>query len=180
MIINRADRDNFEEEYHEEILGMLDLQNENGYLFQPEERTLLRFLVEERRVLLFKEAPKDGMSKSFIAEASENHIIECINQIQFVKSRQIANIISENAKLAIRDFIDQITQNSSRKIEVICQEIIRGYQGRLDKVNKNINAVVQLKADVIRLEEKIKNAEKEQIIEILQSELPRNKTQDFE
>lgn len=63
---------------------------------------------------------------------------------------------------------------------MICQEIIRGYQGRLDKVNKNINAVVQLKADVIRLEEKIKNAEKEQIIEILQSELPRNKTQDFE
>jgi hypothetical protein len=36
MIINRAGRDNSEEDYHQEILRMVALKNENGPLFLDE------------------------------------------------------------------------------------------------------------------------------------------------
>ena len=53
--------------------------------------------------MLFHQALKSNKDKSYICE---NKIMECITKIDFMKSRHIKNIISENAKLAIRDFID--------------------------------------------------------------------------
>jgi hypothetical protein len=43
-----------------------------------------------------------------------------IKNSSFVKSKHILNILSESAKLAIRDFIDEITNKSNIKIEAIC------------------------------------------------------------
>ena len=39
-----------------------------------------------------------------------------IKRSSFVKSKHILNILSESAKLAIRDFIDEITAKSNIKI----------------------------------------------------------------
>ncbi len=46
--------------------------------------------------------------------------MKTIKGSSFVKSKHILNILSESAKLAIRDFIDEITAKSNIKIEQIC------------------------------------------------------------
>lgn len=78
MIINRAGRENSEEDYHEEILRMIALKNENGHLFETEERKFLEFLVMKRRILLFKQAAKENRDKKFVVEGSEHRIMDCI------------------------------------------------------------------------------------------------------
>ena len=50
----------------------------------------------------------------------EKAIMQKINNSQYVKSKHIRNILSESAKLSIRDFIDEITTRSNYKIELIC------------------------------------------------------------
>lgn len=56
------------------------------------------------RVLLFKRAGKS--SSSFQAGDNERNIMRCIKEMSYVRSKHIQNIISESAKLSIRDFID--------------------------------------------------------------------------
>lgn len=65
--------------------------------------------------------------------------------MQFVKSRHIQNILSESAKLAIRDFIDEITSRSNLKIENICAEIIEMYTVRVHDLGRDINGIISLK-----------------------------------
>ena len=50
---------------------------------------------------------------------------------------------------------------------------------RVSKVGKNIKGLIDIKEEVINLAEEIKSAEKEEIVVILQRELPDNKIQDF-
>lgn len=73
------------------------------------------FLMFKKRILLFKQAGRAGKSQ-FEASESERGILRVIKEMQFVKSRHIQNILSESAKLAIRDFIDEITARSNNKI----------------------------------------------------------------
>lgn len=70
IIINRAGRDNTEEDYHQEIQKMITLKNENGYLFQDEERRFIEFMISKRRILLFKQAAKENRDRTFVAEGS--------------------------------------------------------------------------------------------------------------
>lgn len=42
-----------------------------------------------------------------------------IRKSDFVKSRHISNIVSESAKIAIRDYIDDVTLRSNAKIEKV-------------------------------------------------------------
>lgn len=153
IIINRAGRENSEKDYHDEILRMIQLKNENGHLFQDEERRFLEFIINKNRVLLFKQAAKENRDKSFVAEASEKRILDCIKNLSYVKSRHIQNILSESAKLAIRDFIDEITQRSNYKIELICAQIVETYSQKVQNLGRDVNAIIQLKEEVIRLAE---------------------------
>jgi len=59
----------------------------------------------KKRVLLFKQAGKNN-NTNFTPTQEENNILGCIKSMNYVKSRHIENILSESAKLAIRDFID--------------------------------------------------------------------------
>lgn len=43
-----------------------------------------------------------------------------IKSTKAIKTRKIKNILSESAKLAIRDFIDQLADRSNSKIEELC------------------------------------------------------------
>lgn len=45
---------------------MCDLSNERGSLFSPEEQGFLRFLVNDNRILLFKEPLKEDKNKVFV------------------------------------------------------------------------------------------------------------------
>lgn len=84
-----------------------------------------------------------------------------IKRSDFVKSKHILNILSESAKLAIRDFIDEITAKSNIKIEAICSEIVSGYLMRVSRVGRDIRGLIDIKEEVINLAEEIKSAQKE-------------------
>jgi hypothetical protein len=110
---------------------------------------------------------------------SELTIMRTIRNSSYVKSRHILNILSESAKLAIRDFIDEITNKSNIKIEAICGEIVSSYTIRVSKVGKDVRGLIDIKEEVINLAEEIKSAQKEDIVKILQREMPEGKVQDF-
>lgn len=46
-----------------------------------------------------------------------------IRRSDFVKSKHILNIVSESAKIAIRDYIDNLTMKTDSKVEKISAEI---------------------------------------------------------
>jgi hypothetical protein len=125
-------------------------------------------MISRNRILLFKQAAKENRDRTFTAEGSENRIMDCIRGCQYVKSRHIQNILSESAKLAIRDFIDEITTRSNYKIELICAQIVDIYSQKVHNLGRDVNAIIALKEEVIRLAEEIKSAQKEGIIDILQ------------
>lgn len=95
---------------------MAELSNERGHLFEPEEQNFLNFLVNNDRILLFKQPLREDRNKKFIPSENERKIMPTIKKSSFVKSKHILNILSESAKLAIRDFIDEITNKSNLKI----------------------------------------------------------------
>ena len=92
-----------------------------------------------------------------------------------MRSRHILNILSESAKLAIRDFIDEITNQSNIKIETICTEIVDVYTGRVREMGRDVRGLIGIKEEVIGLAEEIKSADKIDIVKILQRELRSNK-----
>jgi hypothetical protein len=61
--------------------------------------------------------------------------------------------LSESAKLAIRDFIDDITAKSNLKIEAICSEIVSSYSLKVSKTGKDVKGLINLKEEVINLAE---------------------------
>lgn len=132
---------------------MIELKNENGHLFQDEERRFLEFIIKKNRILLFKQAAKENRDRTYVPEDTEKRILDCIKNSSYVKSRHIQNILSESAKLAIRDFIDDITQRSNYKIELICAQILDIYSQKVHSLGRDVNAIIQLKDEVIRLAE---------------------------
>jgi len=72
--------------------------------------------MDNNRILLFKQPRKEDKNKKFIPSENELNIMKSIKNSSFVKSKHILNILSESAKLAIRDFIDEITNKSNVKI----------------------------------------------------------------
>ena len=46
-----------------------------------------------------------------------------IKRSDFVKSRHILNIVSESAKIAIRDYIDNLTLKTNDKVQKIAADI---------------------------------------------------------
>jgi hypothetical protein len=84
-----------------------------------------------------------------------------IKDLQFVKSKHIQNILSESAKLAIRDFIDEITSRSNNKIELICAEIVEMYSVKVQKLGSDINGIILLKEEIIKLAEEMKSSRQE-------------------
>lgn len=97
------------------------------------------------RILLFKQPRKEDKNQKFVPSENENSILRTIKYCNFVKSKHILNILSESAKLAIRDFIDDITSKSNVKIEAICGEIISNYSLKVSKTGKDVQGLLNLK-----------------------------------
>lgn len=68
-----------------------------------------------------------------------------LKNLQYVKSKHIQNILSESARLSIRDFIDEITKKSNFKIELICTEIVNGYAARILSAGRDIEKIMEMK-----------------------------------
>ncbi len=62
--------------------------------------------MDNNRIVLFKQPRKEDKNKKFTPGDNELSIMRTIKTSSYVKSRHILNILSESAKLAIRDFID--------------------------------------------------------------------------
>jgi hypothetical protein len=88
-------------------------------------------------------------------------MLKVIKDMQYVKSKHIQNILSESAKLAIRDFIDEITSRSNNKIELICAEIVDMYSVRVQKLGSDIKGIISLKDEIIKLAEEMKSCRQE-------------------
>lgn len=65
-----------------------------------------------------------------------------IKNSDFVKSRHILNIVSESAKIAIRDYIDEVTLRSNTKIEKVSQQITENVSERVNNAGKNIHELL--------------------------------------
>ena len=135
--------------------------------------------MDNNRILLFKQPRKEDKNKKFIPSQNELSIMKSIKNSSFVKSKHILNILSESAKLAIRDFIDEITNKSNVKIQAICGEIVSLYSLRVSKIGRDVRGLIDIKEEIINLAEEIKSAQKEDIVKILQRELPEGRVQDF-
>ena len=92
--MNKADRDLSAADYHKEIMKMCMLKNARGTLFEEEEQNFLKFLVNNNRILLFKQPLKEDKNKPFIPTQHEKGIINAIKRCDFVKSKHILNILS--------------------------------------------------------------------------------------
>jgi hypothetical protein len=116
--------------------------------------------MDNNRIVIFKSPRKEDKNKPFIPCDSDKNILKTIKTSSFVKSKHILNILSESAKLAIRDFIDEVTARSNIKIEAICAEIVSSYSLRVSRVGKDVRGLIDIKEEVIRLAEEIKAAQK--------------------
>lgn len=116
LIINRADKDLDIENYCKEIRKMAQLKNERGFLFGEEEQQFLNYLVENKRIKLFKTPQKKDKDTVFVPTIYEADIMPSIKNSDFVKSKHILNIVSESAKIAIRDYIDNLTIRTNGKV----------------------------------------------------------------
>jgi hypothetical protein len=101
--------------------------------------------MDNNRIVLFKQPRKEDKNKKFVPSDCELSIMRTIKNSNFVRSKHILNILSESAKLAIRDFIDEITNKSNIKIESICAEIISMYSMRVSKMGKDVRGLIDIK-----------------------------------
>lgn len=95
---------------------MAQLKNQRGYLFCEEEQDFLNYLVDNNRIKLFKMPLKKDKDKPFEPTEFEKNIMPSIKKSDFVKSKHILNIVSESAKIAIRDYIDNLTIRTNDKV----------------------------------------------------------------
>lgn len=59
-----------------------------------------------------------------------------IKSSDYVKSRHISNIVSESAKIAIRDYIDNLTLKTNEKVEKISSDITQKVLKRFNQAGK--------------------------------------------
>lgn len=121
------------------------LKNERGYLFGEEEQAFLNYLVENNRVKLFKMPTKQDKDKPFVPTKFEQDILPSIRRSDFVKSRHILNIVSESAKIAIRDYIDSLTMKTDNKVEKISAEISHKVVQKFTEAGKKIPVLLEIK-----------------------------------
>ena len=79
--------------------------------------------MKENKVCLFKQAEKEKAGKPL--EFEQTNLTNLIKDANYVKSKKIKNIISESAKLAIRDLIDKLSSEADSKISTLCESLIR-------------------------------------------------------
>jgi len=76
-------------------------------------------LVRQQRIVLFRGASKADQGLTFRIEKSDQ-LMSKIKDSKAIRTRRIKNILSEGAKLAIRDFIDQLANSTNEKVEELC------------------------------------------------------------
>lgn len=55
----------------------------------------------------------------------EENLLKLIRDTNFVKSKKIKNIISESAKLSIREYVDRLAIDAEEKIRKFARDLIK-------------------------------------------------------
>lgn len=140
----------------------------------------MNFLVDDNRIKIFKTPLKKDKNKEFIPTEYERDIMPSIRRSDFVKSRHILNIVSESAKIAIRDYIDDVTLRSNTKIERVAEEIANNVTERVNKAGKVIPDLLMIKDEVMNLAEEVKVQSGQNILSIIKRELTELNEAEFE
>lgn len=140
----------------------------------------LNFLCDNERIKLFKTPLKKDKGKPFQPTEYEMDIFPSIKKSDFVKSRHILNIVSESAKIAIRDYIDDVTIRSNAKIERVSAQICEKVNHRLAQAGKQISVLIQIKQDIMNLAEEVKQQSGQNILSIIKREVPDSQDSDFQ
>lgn len=77
---------------------------------------------------MFQQPQKKDNNVQYFGTELEKDILPSIKRSDFVKSKHILNIVSESAKIAIRDYIDDITIKSNVKVEKVSIQITNKVQ----------------------------------------------------
>jgi hypothetical protein len=105
----------------------------------------VKFLISNQKIFLFRSPKKEDKDKKWVPPQEERGLLKLIKALSYVTSKHIQNILSESAKLAIRDFIDEITSRSNFKIELICTEIVNGYAAKILSAGRDLRQILVLK-----------------------------------
>lgn len=82
-------------------------------------------------------------------DVKEENLLNLVRDTNFVKSKKIKNIISESAKLSIRDFIDHLAEEAEPKIDKICQDIIKDFSYKTkENFSDSIQAAKEVKTKI--------------------------------
>lgn len=92
-----------------------------------------------------------------------------IKRSDFVKSRHILNIVSESAKIAIRDYIDNLTLKTNDKVQKIAADITQKVIKKFTDAGKSIPVLLQIKQDVMSLAEDIRSQQGQNILLIIKN-----------
>lgn len=123
---------------------------------------------------------KKDKGKPFQPTDYERDIFPSIKKSDFVKSRHILNIVSESAKIAIRDYIDDVTIRSNAKIERVSSQIAEKINHRLVEAGKQISVLIEIKQDIMNLAEEVKQQSGQNILSLIKREVPESEDTDFE
>lgn len=140
----------------------------------------MKYLTENDRIKLFKTPLKKDKGKPFQPTEHELDIMPSIKRSDFVKSKHILNIVSESAKIAIRDYIDEVTINSNSKIENVSSQISEKVTQKLNKAGKQIPVLIEIKEEIMYLAEEVKQQDGINILTLLKRELAEIDELDFE
>lgn len=123
---------------------------------------------------------KQDKDKPFVPTKYQEDILPSIKKSDFVKSRHILNIVSESAKIAIRDYIDNMTMKIDDKVEKVSAEISHKVVQKFTEAGKKIPVLLEIKQQVMDLAEDVKSQNGENILSIIKKELPNCDLKDFE
>lgn len=123
---------------------------------------------------------KKDKGKPFQPTEHELDIFPSIKRSDFVKSRHILNIVSESAKIAIRDYIDEVTIRSNAKIERVSAQIAEKVNLKLTEAGKQIPVLIEIKQDIMNLAEEVKQQSGQNILALIKREVPDSTDTDFE
>lgn len=88
---------------------------------------------------------KQDRDQIFVPTQFETDILPSIRKSDFVKSKHILNIVSESAKIAIRDYIDNLTMKIDDKVERIAADISHKVIQKFTAAGKQISVLLEIK-----------------------------------
>jgi hypothetical protein len=113
------------------MMKMSRLKGEDGYIFNNEERVFLEYLINNKRVCFFKQAKKEDEGK--MLKVKEENLLKLIKDTNYIRNKKINHIISEGAKLSIREFVDYLSNEAEPKVQKLCSLLVRDFLYRSHK-----------------------------------------------